>query len=67
MVKLLSRAATVTGVTDRKLTKAEIKDLCQRVIRESGLEHDGWNEGIDDSGETEISHWAFEQAARYTW
>jgi hypothetical protein len=47
--------------------KAQIKDMCQRVIREHGLFHDDWSYGLSDFQEIQVSGWAIENARRYTW
>lgn len=49
------------------LTKPQIKDLCQRTIRDHGFYRDSWSDNLSDFEEILISGWAGVLARRYTW
>lgn len=68
IVTLLKRAAvTDTELPDQNLDKPGIRVICRQVIRESGLESEGWNDGMDGDEEAVLNGWAYAQARKYTW
>jgi hypothetical protein len=70
VASLLCLAVTREGeeLLDETLNKAQIKEICARMLRGYGLgQHDGWSDYLTEEEAATINAWACAQAYKYTW
>lgn len=54
-------------LTERNVSKSEIKEIVTQVISVHGTHFDGWDDDLSEVRAAVINGWAVAQANRYTW
>lgn len=68
VILLCLAAAQDEELTDRNLSKAQIKRICETTVRNHGMNAlDGWSDELTEMEAATINGWAYAQARKYTW